>query len=548
MRVDHALSFAITAYLTIFSGELPTQVSSASKGAAAGWRPLLTEEFVKKLGGSNLRSVDFLTRHVGWAVGNGGADATFIFRTSDGGRNWERVPLLDGEGVDFTAVRFADANTGWITGPHHLLRTTDGGENWEPMEWGHDVNGSLWARALLPLGAEALIVGSDGGWVRITEDGGRSWLRTRLYEGRSNETISALALMPRSTLYAVTNGKHLSSSAVYRSSDGRSWEKVIQEDAPLHAIDFHDSKLGVVVGEGVAYSTTDGGTTWKKALVAGTRHAVSFVSPNTVIAAGNGPHIMVSENGGRTWRTGPSMSTYTTLNGLAAVDGGWWFATATFSPGLYHYVDTNYTAPIAEGALAIPASIELPGGKKLPSGMYRVSIAHRGERHILGLRRTGAAPSQGGEASEAVCDPCEAELPVDVEYVVEELDGEAGASPGLRLSLEPTETGLAIVLDAAVKPTRSMAAALAALGVPAPGGPETSTTITTQDAGETAAKAGGLIDRLQKAARGDLRGAAAGAVDPSAAMERAASAKAAPWAIYRIKVRHTLDLVSGGGM
>lgn len=582
MNIHRALPIALVAALATFGDALPAQ-AAANRAPAddAGWRTVLSEtQLAETFRGRHLMSVHFLTRHAGWAVGEGAAGMTRIFRTADGGRTWERIPLFDGEshGVDLNGVQFADANHGWITGRNHLLRTTDGGESWEPVEWGATIGMGLAARTLLVLGPDAVMIGCDNGGIRVTTDGGRTWRLTYVNHGRVDERVVELRLVPPSTFFAVTNGGGQPvPSGVYRSEDGgATWEKLLEERKRLHSIDFVDGERGVVVGHGVAYTTTDGGATWRKTVVAGERHVARFLGENTVVSVGSAPQLLVSEDAGRTWRPGPGLShgaANATLNDLQVVDPGWWLVTTEYNKGLHRYVDPDYTAPIAEGAVPIPGTLKLPGGRTLPAGMYRVAVAHRGQEHILGLRRTGAVPategasgtaataresdgtaatagSRGATAADAAtpaCDPCEVELPIAVEYTTEEVTADARSRPRVRLSLEPTERGVAIVVDAAATPPTNLAAALAALGATGAGEQEMSTSVTTRGTGETAKKVGGLMNRLKKAADGDLRGATAGAaVNPKAATERARAAKATPPAIYRIKLRHTLDLVGGG--
>lgn len=610
MKLHGMLAIAAIAAL---ADTLPAQSAAARRAAArdTGWRALLSPLLLQDtLRGRHLHSVHFLTRHVGWAVGEGAPGITRILRTADGGRSWERIPLYDGEehGVDLNGVQFADANNGWITGRNQLLRTTDGGDSWEPVEWGGETIGiGLAARKLLVLGPDAVMIGCDNGGIRVTTDGGRSWRLTWVNHGRVDERVVDLRFLPPSSFFAVTNGGGQPvPSGVYRSDDGgATWEKLLEENKRLHSIDFTEGGRGVVVGHGVAYTTSDGGETWRKTILAGERHAARFIGGSTVVAVGSEPQVLVSQDGGRTWRPGPGLAhaaANATLNDLEVVDAGWWLVTTEYNKGLHRYVDPAYTAPIAEGAVPIPGAIKLPNGRTLPAGMYRVSLGHRGHDHILGLRRTGAVPdtapgaagaantagggstatgsggARAGAGADATprCDPCEAELPIEVEYRTEEVsrdaagaaagdataessaEASAGASggakaqgaarPRVRLSLEPTESGVAIVLDAAVKPPRDLAMALAALGAAGAGEPAMSSSVTTRAAGETAKKAGGLLGRLKKAADGDLRGATAGAaVNPKAATARARAAKSGPPAVYRITVRHTLDLASGGG-
>ena len=141
----------------------------------------------------------------------------------------------------------------------------------------------------------------------------------------------------------------------------------------------------------------------------------------------------------------------------------------------------------------------------------------------------------------AACQPCEATVPVDVEYEVEEITPETKARSRLRFSLEPTDNGVAIVIDAAINPLRDAAVTLAALGVKEEQDVDVRQTVRKAD--EAGKKTGGWRDRLKKAAAGDIRGAAADvAVNPQAAVNRVKAARTTPPALYRIKLRYPIEI------
>ena len=166
---------------------------------------------------------------------------------------------------------------------------------------------------------------------------------------------------------------------------------------------------------------------------------------------------------------------------------------------------------------------------------------------------------------EYACDPCVAELPVEAEYAVEEVGADstappvvpdAGAPPvsgtpargRVRLSLEPTETGFARVLDGPIAPPRGVGLALAALGAAAELQAEARTgPVAVKDT--TKPKAGGIRGALGRVARGDVAGAIA-SVRPNpqavsaavgAAKARVNAAKLSPPAEYRLKVRYAFE-------
>jgi photosystem II stability/assembly factor-like uncharacterized protein len=100
-----------------------------SEGQAGGWRRFNTGT------SSDLYAVDFVNSQIGWIVGEAG----LILHTSDGGQSWEKQQaniILFPQGpfakaADLLAVRFIDANRGWVAGLAGIARTLDGGKTWE---------------------------------------------------------------------------------------------------------------------------------------------------------------------------------------------------------------------------------------------------------------------------------------------------------------------------------------------------------------------------------------------------------------------------------
>jgi photosystem II stability/assembly factor-like uncharacterized protein len=552
-RVVLALALSIG----LSRGDLQSQSPSLAErqreaaAAKAGWRASLSTAEIKKFDGGDVHSVHFFTRHVGWAVGRG--TATMLLKTVDGGKTWERFPLMDGasHGSIFNAIRFWDVNHGWITGRHGLLRTTDGGESWEPVTGAtyHD------ASVLLPLSPEVVMIGAYNGQIWLTSPDGTNASQIGTIEGSN---VSGLAFVAPNTFYATQGAVHGNAGAIHRSVDGgATWEPVIRGDRPILGISFRDTKRGVAVGEGVAYYTNDGGDTWKRVIASGTRYTAAYIDDNTIVSPGKTPGIAISRDGGKTWRPFSSPPTTYNLVDIAAVDGGWWFVAGGYgATAIYQYIDPDFVDEIAQGSIPVPATIKLPGGRRLPSGMYDVTLTHRGERHVITLERTGEAPVDSSGATQGepttdtatatpekppTCDPCEATVPVEVEYEVEELTPETKNRSRLRFSLEPTGSGVAIVIDAAISPPRDAAIALAALGLKEEQEVDAGTTV--RKAGAATKKAVSWKDRLKKAADGDLRGAAAEvAVNPQAAVSRVKAAKAAPPAMFRIKVRYPIEI------
>src|SRR6185369_6034435 len=75
--------------------------------------------------GSKLTKFDFISDSIGFGLGTD----TWLYRSKDGGRTWEKVANVPG--YRGWAVDFVDSERGYIgNGPDNLVRTDDGGATW----------------------------------------------------------------------------------------------------------------------------------------------------------------------------------------------------------------------------------------------------------------------------------------------------------------------------------------------------------------------------------------------------------------------------------
>ena len=125
----------------------PTVWKTADGGATwTGGNPLGTVDLSETYFVSHLVFADadngWLLAHVGAGMNH---DYVALYRTADGGANWSRIidPAIDGgiQSCTKTGMAFADGRSGWLTGDCNgvrpgafLFRTEDGGDNWEPVD------------------------------------------------------------------------------------------------------------------------------------------------------------------------------------------------------------------------------------------------------------------------------------------------------------------------------------------------------------------------------------------------------------------------------
>ncbi|MQF49162.1 hypothetical protein FIM08_04635, partial [SAR202 cluster bacterium AC-647-N09_OGT_505m] len=238
---------------------------------------------------SQLMGIDFVDYRYGWAVGAGGT----VLATTNGGHTW--TPQTSGTTETLHRVQFRDASNGSVVGVNGLiLRTTDGGNTWSSINSGSSRN----LRGISYGSSTVLTVVGDQGEVLRSTDGGSSW---SAQTSGTSRNLRGVSLSDASNGWAVgADGR------VLRTQDGgSSWsEQTVLGEADLNAVRFVDSNRGWAVGAGGAIArTTDGGASWSN-ITSGTSedlHSVSFVSNPEGGAVGTNGTILRSEDAGSTW-------------------------------------------------------------------------------------------------------------------------------------------------------------------------------------------------------------------------------------------------------
>jgi len=209
---------------------------------------------------SHLYDVYFVTKDLGWVVGNNGT----IFKTTNGGNTW--AVQQSNLNLELYSVQFIDSLFGWICGEGGtLLKTTNGGITWVQKPTGvvENINSLYFLSA------------SDG--FAITGD----WNSYPYpYSGRILKT---------------TNGGETWTVALFDNSHG------------LIDIYFLDKYTGWICGSnGVIYKTTNGGNNWSyiDAITPYWLFGIFFSAPNVGFTLGgntNSDIILKSSNGGNSW-------------------------------------------------------------------------------------------------------------------------------------------------------------------------------------------------------------------------------------------------------
>jgi photosystem II stability/assembly factor-like uncharacterized protein len=171
-----------------------------------------------------------------------------VYKSTDGGDNWQRMGLEDSERIARVQVSPADANTVFVCATGHLwnaneqrgvYKTTDGGKTWKRVLYVNADTGcsdldldpqeprilyaGMWQ---FRRGAASFSSGGPGSGLYKSVDGGETWkkLESGLPTGDKGRIAIAVAPSRSSRVYALVEAKK---TALFRSDDaGESWQDV----------------------------------------------------------------------------------------------------------------------------------------------------------------------------------------------------------------------------------------------------------------------------------------------------------------------------------
>jgi photosystem II stability/assembly factor-like uncharacterized protein len=259
-----------------------TESFIATNVDGASWRPLYFSS-------TSLNDLSFIGSELGWVVGTDATNSTDVrgvaFRTTDGGRTWEKsVPLPKVRENYFTSVTFVSKDRGFIVGAQVsgykqsalILRTLDGGISWKVVYRGRSKlsYSSYGLRISFAKDGDFGIVAGedeDGGSVIVTRDGGKNWRRIRVGFDSVRPLVNAAVINEKE---AWVSGE--SESLLHTTDGGSSWKIIRIQPAneataelldevtlSFMAIVFRSSKEGWISGnDGLTLHTDNGGRTW----------------------------------------------------------------------------------------------------------------------------------------------------------------------------------------------------------------------------------------------------------------------------------------------
>lgn len=217
-----------------------------------------------------------------------------LFRSADGGRTWVRAEL---RGDDAMNLARASGSTLWAAGHNMLARSTDGGATWasaHPQSLPSlDVHGFA-VDPTHPSMVYAAVAGQ--GFYRST-DGGRTFaLRSR----EVGPGVMAIVVLPDGRVLA----GDLQRQEIVESLDGgTNWTAVARASILGLAADANGGARILAAGPGVLLST-NGGKTWRQVLrIDGGAGPVAWApaDPRRAYVVGFDRVLYTTENAGETW-------------------------------------------------------------------------------------------------------------------------------------------------------------------------------------------------------------------------------------------------------
>ena len=315
------------ALASVLAGCSPSGARAPAAGTAPAARPALEAQSSGTT--ALLQAVSAVSDSVVWVSGHRGTWA----RTTDGGRTWRAAQVPGADTLQFRDVYALDAHRAWLmsAGPGELsriYRTGDGGATWELQFTNPEPAGfydclDFWdARRGLAFsdqvnGKVMILATSDGGarWSLVPESALPAALPD---EGGFAASGTCLVTRPGGHAWIAT-GNAPRSRVLHTADYGRTWTV---SDAPITAgtaaglttITFRDDRngagLGGPLGDADAATdnvviTADGGRTWRaggRPTFTGAVFGAAFVPGAGAALVAVGPRgSSLSRDGGETW-------------------------------------------------------------------------------------------------------------------------------------------------------------------------------------------------------------------------------------------------------
>jgi len=201
----------------------------------------------------------FTSARTGWMIG----DWWYLYRTTDGGINWQKIWLDERlqkaqNPTRLNSIFFADEEHGWVAGAGGLIyRTADGGMNWRKQNSGTKIN---LKKIQFVDTSHGWAIGNDSGFdgaaiLIATKNGGLNW---KTLSQRSMPSLKDFTFVTAAKGWGINQ----QGDVVHTNDGGRTWLTQRQNDGGyFSSVLFFNELAGLVLGDSIL-RTSNGGQTW----------------------------------------------------------------------------------------------------------------------------------------------------------------------------------------------------------------------------------------------------------------------------------------------
>lgn len=241
-----------------------------------------------------LAAISFGDSNHAFVVGNGGT----LLATDDGGSTWRSQ--ASGSKDQLLGVHALDSRNAHVVGAFGtLLSTSDGGRSWtrHEIKWDQLIGKIIHESGYIEPNLNAIYFSSSmKGWivgefglVLHTDDGGSTWTAQR--SGSDLPQLYSVKFIDDQRGWAMGQA----GSLIHTTDGGKRWAAVeINPKRDLYNISV-DGQRAVIVGDGIAIGSDDGGSSWKEIRLNSEDRWLSgvLVKGRSALAVGSGGTIQV---------------------------------------------------------------------------------------------------------------------------------------------------------------------------------------------------------------------------------------------------------------
>jgi photosystem II stability/assembly factor-like uncharacterized protein len=291
-----------------------------------GGAPLQEQFFPQQADGSEfVCDLEFLSDKVGYGFSHRGR----LLKTTDGGSNWQTIPMNGSDNLFYATIDFIDENTGYVPrGDYKAQKTTDGGKTFTDL----NVTAELVSFINKDTGVFVnRVFNAASGVTRIykTTDGGNTF--TLIYDPDQQERFYPFNIKMLNANVIVMGGGYNANAPppkMKRSLDGgATWENIpIPADAFPYYMDVVSADTLFFNSYKYIYRTYDAGKNWFKYLIypgegQGGQGTVEMYDSQTGYATLAGS-VFKTSNGGDCWTKVFADSTNIISNAIAFSPSG----------------------------------------------------------------------------------------------------------------------------------------------------------------------------------------------------------------------------------